>query len=785
MEQLRSAWRSILKNRTFSLINVTGLALGTGIALTVFWIVRFETGFDTFRPHAERFYRLRSHQKTGEYNSHIPQGVILALNTRIAGVEKAANAYKRGNATVRVGQQVFLEKRCYFADPVFAGLIGMTWVSGSPQTSLSRPDQVVLDEPTAHRLFRGNALGKTLRFNNERDLTVSGIVRAAPANSEFQMGIVISRETLKRMDAGYQHEGYWDGGDSGHQGFVLLKEGASPKTVETLLNRFTRQRTDTQYDSFELIPIADSHFDSQADTFSYYLPKWMIYALISTGIFLILIACINFINLATVQALQKSREMAIRKLLGSSRSRLMARQLVETGLLTAVSILLGCLLAEWLLSWSDQLLNTEVRLSPVWNSGTLLFLLCLGVGVTLLAGLYPALLASGTAPVAVLRSSFQRLSVGGISLRKTLIVGQFAVAQILVVCTLAGLQQLNYIRKKDLGFFREGILTVEIPDRKPGLRAGLREELLANPHIQEVTYGLSTPSSPTNNWWTNVESPLLQGGKELFQVQHTDTNYLSFFHIPLLAGRGLTTADSNQVVLVNEKTVRQLGLKQPEQALGRSLTFWNKTWTIVGVVKDYHSQDLKQGIQPHVIWYAPWNFQQASLRVDGRDLSGTLATVEKAWKRRFPDYAFRYSFLDQSLGEFYANDEKMTRFLTLFACVGILIGCLGLYGLVSFVCVQRTKEIGIRKVLGASVPGILLLLSKDFVKLVLVAAVIATPAAWYILDRWLSEFVYHVPVEAWVFAATGLLSVVVALGAVSFQSVRVALLNPVRSLKSE
>lgn len=785
MEWLRAAWRSILKYRAFSLINVIGLALGTGIALMVFWIVRFELSFDTFRPHADRLYRLRSHQKTGEYNSHIPQGAILALKTKIAGVEQAAIAHRYGPATLRVGQQTFTEKRSFYIDPAMAGLLGMEWLSGSPQNSLSRPSQVVLDEPTAQRLFRGNALGQTLRFNNQADLTVSGIVRAAPANSEFQMNVMVSRETLKRIETGYQKEDYWDGGDSRHQGFVLLKEGASPDTVAGLLNRFTQKRTDTQYDSFELIPIADSHFDPQADTFSYYLPKWMIYALISTGIFLVLIACINFVNLATVQALQKSREMAIRKLLGSTKGRLIARQLTETGLLTALSLLLGCLLAEWLLSWSDQLLNSDVRLAAVWNAGTLAFLLALGVVVTLLAGIYPALLAAGIAPAAILRSSFRTLSVGGISLRKTLIVSQFAVAQILVICTLVGLRQLAYIHDKDLGFSREGIVTMDLPVRKAGLRAGLRNEWLANPHIREVAFSLSTPSSPTNNWWTNVESPLLQGGKELFQVQHADTNYLSFFHIPLLAGRGLTGADSHQVVLVNEKTVRQLGLGQADQALGRKLTFWGKDHTIVGVVKDYHSQDLKQGIQPHVIAYAPWNFQQASVRVDGRDLPATLASLEKAWKRRFPDYVFRYDFLDQSIAQFYANDEKMTRFLTLFACVGILIGCLGLYGLVSFVCVQRTKEIGIRKVLGASVPGILLLLSKDFVRLVLIAAVMATPLAWYILDRWLSQFVYHVPVEGWVFAVTGLLSVGVALAAVSFQSIRVALLNPVTSLKSE
>jgi ABC-type lipoprotein release transport system permease subunit len=498
------------------------------------------------------------------------------------------------------------------------------------------------------------------------------------------------------------------------------------------------------------------------------------------------------VNLATVQAIQRGREVAVRKVLGSGRKQLIYQFFGETGLVVLIATLLGALLAGKLVTYSSQLLNTHVDGSAVWNTGTFLFLGALVVVVTLFAGLYPALILSGFQPVRALQNRVV-LPGGSISLRSSLVVMQFVIAQVLVICTLLAMKQIRYFYEKDLGFEKSGIVTVNMPDRSAVLRERFRQQLKQHPEIKEVAFGLTTPASKRNHWWGTMSHPGLPDGEETFRLQHIDTNYFSFFRIPLVAGRMLTASDTIRHrkgaefsdVVVNEKAAHDMGFRNTEKVIGEQVEFWGMKLTVVGVVKDYHSEDLKSKLVPHVYVYAGWNFQLASIRIDNSKKADAITHIGKHWKAMFPNHYYEPKFLEDDIMSFYDSERKLSNFLQIFAVLGVLIGSLGLFGLVSFVVTQRTKEIGVRKVLGATVYSIVGLISRDFLKLMFIAFLIAAPIAWYAMQSFLKEYTYKIDIEIWVFVLAAALSVGVALLTISFQSIKAALMNPVKSLRSE
>lgn len=790
----KTAYRSLQKNRLYSLINLTGLTLGLGVAITLFWIVRFEYSFDRYHTHADRIYRIKSVDKYSEPQSHVHQTIIKMLKTQFPGVEAAANLYGSNPTTVQVGHEIYNQENIFFTQPEMLKMLDVTWIAGAPDQSLSAPGNVVVDEQTAKKLFKGNAMGKTFRYNTQTDLTVTGIIGNFPANTEFPMEMIISWETIKKIQPDLANEDNLSGGDSMHQGFVMLKKGSAPGPVNTGLTRALKGREEeTNIVSFELQPLSDMHFDTTKDSYNYSMPEWMLYTLTSIGVFLIFIACINFVNLATVQAIQRSREVAVRKVLGSDRWQLIAQFFGETAILVLIATILGAVLAGQLVSYSSQLLNTNVDGSAVWGTETVAFLFLLGVVVTLFAGFYPALVLSGYQPVMALQNRFFLPAARGISLRSSLVVMQFMIAQVLVICTLLAMKQIRYFYEKDLGFEKSGIVTVTMPDRSGVLRERFRQQLKQHPEVREVAFGLTTPASKRNHWWSTVRHVNLPGGEEVFRIQHVDTNYFNFFHVPLVAGRMLSASDTVKGpkdarivdVVVNEKAVRDMGFKDPGKALGQQIEVWGMKSAIVGVMKDYHSEDLKSKLIPHVYMYAGWNFQLASIRIDNTKKREALAHIGQHWKALFPNHYYEPKFLEDDIKTFYDSERKLSNFLQIFAVIGVLIGSLGLFGLVSFVVTQRTKEIGVRKVLGATVYSIVALLSRDFLKLMLIAFVIAAPVAWYAMQHFLKEYTYKIDIGAGVFVLAGALSVGVALLTISFQSIKAALMNPVKSLRSD
>lgn len=794
LSYLKIALRNVLKNRLYSFINLTGLTLGLGVAITLFWIVRFEYSFDRYHSKADRIYRVRATDKFGELQSHVPQGVIKALKEQVPGVESAASLYAQGEAGIQIGKAIYSQKNIFFAPPAMLEMLDLVWLEGSPVQSLSEPGKVVIDDETAARLFNGAAMGKTFRYNNEIDLTVSGVIKKVRVNSEFPLAMVISQETLKKLRQEYKNENYWGGGDSMNQGFVLLKKGAGPESADKILTNLVRTHQDeSNIASYALQPLADMHFDTSKDPFNYSIPAWTIYTLASIGLFLIFIACINYVNLATVQSIRRGREIAMRKVLGSGKTRLVLQFFGETAVLVFAAVLMGGLLASRLIAYASQLLNTQAGESPVWGAGTIVFLIVLGLIVTFLAGFYPAIVVSGFEPKRALQSTKSIPAGHGISLRSGLVTLQFVIAQVLVICTMLGIRQIRYFYEKDLGFETSDIVTVAMPEQGNGrIRERFRQELMQYPEIRDVAFGLTTPASQRNHWWGTVVDPKLPGGEETFRIQHVDTNYFDFFHIPLLAGRKLTSADTttglkikeNTDVVVNEKAAHDLGYSDPQKAISHRIEIWGIKTTIVGVVKDYNSEDLRSKLMPHVFLYGSWNFQLASIRIDPRKKAAALAHISEKWKGHFPNNYFKPSFLEDDINGFYESEKKLANFLQLFAAIGIIIGSLGLFGLVSFVVTQRNKEIGVRKVLGATGASIVSLLSRDFLKLVVVAFAIASPIAWYLMKQFLSEYTYKIDIEPWVFLLSGAISMGVAFVTITFQSIRAAMMNPVESLRA-
>ena len=785
------AWRNTLRNRTYVVLNIAGLALGLATFLMMYWVVRFENSFDRQHPGADRMYQVMSYDKFNEPTSHVPGAVIKFLREN-SGVESASAALFWNPNVIKVRNENLRQEHSFYVTPEFMKTLDVKWIAGSPDKSLSQPYQLVLDEPTAHRLFPEGAMGKTVRFDNAYDLTVTGIIQKVPANSEFQFEFITSYKTLSLFAPWNSDESNWGGGDSGHHGYVMLKEGVDPASVEAQLKKQAgHHKEHGQYTYFKLLPFSEIHFNPDNDPYNYIMPHWLPDTLFYVGLFVLVIACINFVNLATVQSVQRSREIAVRKILGSSRAALVCQFFVETAVIVLMAEIIAGGIATLLVGHMDYLLNTHIAGSPVWNGNTFAFLVLTCLAVTFASGFYPALILSGFQPMSVMRNKLAALSARGISLRQALVVFQFGIAQVMVICMLIALKQMQYFHTQDLGFDARSVITTDMPDSGSEVtRERLRQQLLKHPAIKDVTFGLTSPSSTRNWWWWTIKHPGLTNGAATFRLQFVDTSYFRFYKVPVLAGRMFQandTSKANPVVMINEQAVVALGFATPDEAIGTKLSEGDEAVprTVVGVVKNYHSQSLKSGIVPHLYSYRESHFDLASFRIDPSAAPEAIALIGKYWTQEFPDNYFKYTFLDAELRTFYEDENKFSNMLTAFAGVGIFIGCLGLYGLVSFVCTRRTKEIGIRKVLGATISSILLLLSGNFLVLVSVAFAVAAPIAWYITQLFLERYTNHIQIPWSAFAIAGAITLVMTLVPVGWQSLRASRANPSESLKYE
>lgn len=811
---LRHFWR----HKTFSAINILGLAIGISASLVIYLIVSYDLSFDKFEPQRDRVYRVVStFVITGEKvtNNGVAYPLPQALTKETSGIDLIATfntADDINKVTVPYANPanpaVFKSQTdIAYADTAYCSLLGYTWLAGSPRSAFSQPYQVVLTETNAKKYFPGlnntQVIGQHLILNDTITTTVTGVIKDLPGHTDFTCKTLISFTTLltKRM----QPNGFddWGGTTSASQLFVRLAPGttaekltAQLKTVYANHNKPTPENHNTG--AFVLQPLADLHFHGEYggifDNSMRIANKPTLYSLMAVALFLLLLACINFINLTTAQAANRAKEIGIRKTMGSQRLQLSLQFLNETFLLTLIATVLSMALAPLLLKAFADFIPNEVEFNVRQQPMILGFLLILTIVVSGLSGVYPALVLSSFKPIAVLKSQWTAGNAGtrGVWLRKTLTVSQFVIAQVFIIGTILVARQTNYVLNKDLGFKKDAILTVSTSWSQPASRRQVfLQKIKAIPGIVMISNSLRPPASggtntsdtKYNNGHTEVDCNL--------QCIYADTNYIPLFHLNLLAGSNITQCDTTNQLVINETYAHLLGFHDPRKALGARIDFDHQLYPVVGVVADFHQASLHTPIKPLGIlnglgrFAHDFNIALPGYSGDSTSWKAIIAKLQVAFRSVYPDDDFNYQFFDQSIAQFYHEEQNVSRLLAWATGLAVFISCLGLLGLVIYITNQRTKEIGVRKVIGATVAQIIVLLTKDFMKLIGVAVLISMPIAWWGSHKWLDNFAYKADLSWWVFATGGVLLLVIALAVLSIRTFKAASANPVESLRSE
>ncbi len=796
----KTAFRNLKRNKSYALINVLGLSVGIAACLLIFLVIQYETSFDKFHPKRNQIYRVgtKFYSQDGfDFSGGIAFPAGAAMKADFPQIKEKAQIFRMGDNQVSIneGNQIkkFSEPGIYFSEPDFFKIFNFPWVSGDPQKALATPNTVALTERIATKYFGdwNKAIGKTIKVNNKEVYTVGGIIKDIPGNSDFPIDIVLSYISMKNYGYGRNLED-WISTFGDAYCFVVVDPSYSITDFNKALKDFKLRHVKDQDDTKEFVaqPLNTIHYDDRfgnfrARTFGF----WLIRVLMLIGVFLVVIACVNFINLATAQAVNRSKEVGVRKVLGGNKRQLAFQFLSETGLIILISLALALGIAFAALPFLNDLLRVEMSLNIFHNIQLIVFLIATAVIVTLLSGLYPALILSGFNPILALKSKIAAKSIGGISLRRALVVLQFGIAHVLIIGTLIVVSQMNLFRNATMGFTKSSILNVSLPgDSISHTKFDyLKNRLLQNPDIASVSFSIAPPAT-RGNWNTDFKydhGP--QNTDFSATLKWADADYFKTYSLEFIAGRPYTLGDTVREVVVNQTLLNKLGVKDPQQALGKQIDFWDgdKLATISGVIKDFNSQSLREPISPVIL--GTWKDTYNTLNIKGK--GGRDAAIkdytEKLWNEVYPEYVYNYQYLDQTIENFYVQENQLAKLYKIFAGIAILISCLGLYGLVSFMAAQRTKEVGIRKVLGASASHIVYLLSKEFSILIIVAFVIAAPLAYYLMHGWLQDYTYRIKpgVLTFFFAIAG--SMLIAWMTVGYRAIKAALANPVKSLRTE
>lgn len=810
---LRNFWR----HKLFSLINVLGLAIGISTSVVIYLIVQYHFSFDKFHPDADRIYRVVTDSRfSGEenHNSGVSAPLYNAVREEVTGVEQSAGFFTLYSADVKVpanGNKESLafkgEGNIIFADANYFQLFQHRWLAGNKEP-LQKPFQVVISEKAAKKFFRNTAyndvIGRQIIYNDSIATTVVGIVDDWSRNSDFTFNQFISLATVKatglKNNFGLES---WGSTNSSSQLFFKLAKNTSVTQIESQLkslmlkyNKYDN-KDEKNTKAWKLQSLPDLHFNGTYGTYT--LPvasKTVLYGLIAAAIFILLLGCINFINLTTAQSAQRAKEIGVRKTMGGSKRQLVVQFLSETFFITTFSTAVSVFLIPWILKWFKDFIPQNLRFDLFHQPHIILFLLALIIVVTFLSGLYPAYVLSAYKPVAVLKN--QAYTYAGKTrsswLRKTLTVSQFVIAQVFIMGTVMVSKQIHYSLSTDLGFKKEAIVTFGYPfdfSHMPETKHKVLEaQLRSIPEIEMFSVGGSPPSS---NGWSAGKMVYKDSNREVetdVRFKYGDTNYIRLYGIKLLAGRNVRQSDSTTEYLINETYAHLLGFKQPEDAVGKYLGRGDNQKPIVGVMADFYPRSLHDAIKPLAFSCEPRNSYTFHIALRPQQPGShtwqqAISKMEKTYKEVYPKNDFQYSFFDESIAKFYKDDQDLAKLLQWATALSIIISCLGLLGLVIYTTNQRTKEIGIRKVLGATVPQIVTILSKDFVLLVLIAFVIAVPIAWLGMQQWLENFAYRTAITWWVFGLSGAGMFLMALLTLSLRAIKAATENPVKSLRTE
>ncbi|NSL90714.1 FtsX-like permease family protein [Chitinophaga sp. Mgbs1] len=794
---IKAASRNLIRNSIYSTINITGLSVGIAVCLLIFLIIRFETGYDSFHTKKDRLYRITTvmAQPNGT-DAHEPAvsfplpGVV---QQEIPQIEKMSPVVHLQDMQLLLPEPQSLVRKTfkqktgvYAVAPAFFEMFDFPWLAGSPSVLKDR-NAVVLTKETAIRFFGDwkMAIDRQIQLGLDMHARVAGIVDMPP-NTEFGFKILMPYAATPFVQATN-----WGPLEQGYECYVLLPAGTNVAAVDRQLAALARKYLpETLKNFFVLQPLSDIHFsDTIANTGGHGITLDRIRAMWCIAIFILLIACVNFVNLSTAQIMKRSREAGVRKILGSSNVQLKMQFFVETFTLVAASCLLAVLLTSVCINPLSLMLDIPLPVAVVYQPATGYFLLGVLVAVTLAAGFYPALVISGVNPLNTLKQRWQTALPGGLSLRKLLVVFQFMVAQVLIIATILIIKQMSYFKTASMGFNKELIVNVPVPGDSAGLNRMdlLHDRLLSLKQVREVSFNAAPPAND-GNWWTDFNFNNAKENTKFATIHKAiDTAYLPLYQIELAAGRNVTASNSIREFIINETVVKKLGFHSPEEVLNKPISMWNGEMkgTIVGVVKDFHPLSLKEEVPPVLLFNFKDACRNASIRLDAGNLPEGLRGIEKIWESVFPAHPFEYQFMDEVIAGFYRREAQLSFLYQLFAGIAIFLSCLGLYGLASWMAVQRTREVGIRKVLGATVSSIVMLFSREFVWLVSIAFLLAAPVAWYFLREWLQSFASSTTLSWWVFACGGVAALSIALITVSYHAVRAALANPVKSLQQQ
>ena len=785
------AFRVLFRNKTYSTLNILGLALSMSCGILIFTLVKYHLSFDNFHKDSSRIYRLvtEQHRDITNYVGSVPPPFGKAFREDYSFGEQTARIATWENAQVsfHVGSDLkkFKEKEgMAFAEPGYFDIFNYPLLKGDKTTALTEPNTTIITESTAHKYF-GNEdpIGKTIRLDDKIDCRITGILKDFPVNSDRQTTIYVSWTTLPAYSDWYTKDDSWGGISSDLQCFTRLRQGVDPGQVEKLLPAYVKKYRPKSKNVhiYHLQPLAEMHFDARYDGPMAMRNLWILGII---GLFLIITACVNFVNLATAQALRRSKEVGIRRVLGSLRGQLFWQFIAETGLITLVATGLAiCLSLVALPSVNDWFgSRMSIHLTDIQ---LIIFIPLLILTVTFLAGAYPGLILSGFRPVVALKGRLSQQHIGGFNMRRALIVTQFTISLILIMAMLVITRQMQYTKGTDLGFTKDAI--VMLPMGGPaGLQANtLQQRLAALPGVEKVSLCYAAPAS--DETWTTTVRFDTRSEAEIFRVnvKSSDDQYTSTFGLQLVAGRNIFPSDSARECVLNETMISKLQLTSPRQALGRILHVNGNDLIITGVVKDFHDRSLHEDIDAVCITSFTGNYQSYAVRLNMRDITTVMPALEKTWSSSFPGKIYEYKFLDESIASFYRTESIILRFVSIFSFIAIFIGCLGLYGLVAFMVTQKTKEIGIRKILGSTVTGILWIFGKEFGRLIVIAFLVAAPAAWWFMSMWLRNFKYHIVLGPWLFIAGLLIIAGIAAVTIGYQSIRAALANPVKSIRTE
>ncbi|MBA3673889.1 MAG: ABC transporter permease [Chitinophagaceae bacterium] len=802
------AFRNLMKYKFISSINLFGLTIGITCCLLILSYILYEISYDKYHKNAKNIYRLERTFLNPETKAlNLQLGTVAPpyaplLEDDFKEIKKITRLLSNGTTALSHEEKKFNEKNVYFADEKLFDVFDVDVKKGNPAKALNDPLSVMLTEEMAKKYFGDDdPINKVIKLNNQLSCRVTGIFKAFPSNSHVHPGILISFNTLKDSTVYGERNLRTNWGNNSFYTYLLLPDGYDPKKLEAQLPAFQNRHIVEQGDPgkfkvsdwsiLSLRKLTDIHLTGHTDLEAEENGDIKrVYIFSAIALFILLIACINYMNLSTARSVLRAKEIGVRKVVGAGKRELITQFLSESVLVCVMATILSFLLTWLSLPWLNKVSELQLNINSLLTWQVIISLLLVPFIIGIISGIYPALFLSSFQPIKVLKGI---MKVGGsnISFRKVLVVTQFAISIVLIISTAIVFQQLRYMQQKSLGFDKEHIVTLQY---NPGLNdsyESFKNELLSNSSIRQIGRSSRIPSGRLLD---AMSSQLNRGDsfaptKADLKFVVTDENFLPTYGIKMVAGRNFSKdfGTDTSSFIINEAAVTALGLKSNEEVIGKPFRYGGREGKLVGVFNDFHFESLHQRILPLVFFVSrnPGGYNRISMKIAGSNIPDALAHIENTWKKFLPEVPYDYKFLDDNFEKLYESERRQKIIFAVFACIAIFIACLGLFGLSAFAITQRIKEIGIRKVLGASVTNIVTLLSTDFLKLVAIAAVIAFPLAWYAMNTWLQDFAYRINIPWWVFLLAGIIAALIAFATISLQAIKAAAANPVKSFRTE